>query len=420
MKQKAYRILKWSEKYFKTDMVYVAKSGFWLSVGQVLATIFALTLSVFFANKISKEVYGNYKFILSVTGILSSLSLTGMGTVVIQAVARGAEGVLKDAVRTSLKWSVLMIGTAIGLSGYYFLNDNSTLAIALLVAGVALPLTNSFSLYGGYFSGKKDFRRGTMYWAISQGLVTLGLIIAGTLTHDVLTLIIVYFTITTGTTVYAYIHTTSKYPLNEVRDDSLVTYGKHLSLMGLFGTLANQLDKILVFHYLGAVELAIYSFSQAIPEQIKGSFKNLFNIALPKYATLPEKDLRASIVKKTIQLTGITFVIVLAYILFSPLVFKLLFPKYLESVFYSQIYILGLLAIPGISLCSTYFQLRKATKTMYKLNVISNVTTIILTFLLIYHFGLVGAVIENGVSWLIMLIINWYYFATEKIEIVTS
>ncbi len=51
---------------------------------------------------------------------------------------------------------------------------------------------------------------------------------------------------------------------------------------------------------------------------------------------------------------------------------------------------------------------------MYKMTVANNVATILLTTVLIYNFGLKGAVIENGLSWLIMLCINYYYFATHK------
>jgi O-antigen/teichoic acid export membrane protein len=195
----------------------------------------------------------------------------------------------------------------------------------------------------------------------------------------------------------------------------MIRYGKHISAMNFFGTLANQLDKVLIFHYLGSAQLAIYSFAFAIPEQIKGSFKNLFGIALPKYASLPEDKLRKSIIDKTVKLTLISVCIVIAYILVSPFIYKLLFPKYLEAVFYSQIYVLGLISIPGISLISTYFQVRKDTVTLYKLTVIGNIATLILTYVLIYNFGLVGAVVENGVSWLIMLGVHIYYFSKNKI-----
>ena len=402
--------------YLETDMIYVAKSGFWLTLGQIFSSILALLLSIFFANYVSKDIYGEYKFVLSVTSILGAISLTGMGTVVIQEIAKGKEGVLKSAVETSLRWGIFTFIFGLLASLYYFINGNNLLGISMLVAGISMPLINSFGLYGGYFSGKRNFRMSTVYWLISQLIIDVGLVVVSIFSNSSLYLISIYFLLGVITSIWSYFHILTKYKLNQENDSSMIGYGKHISLMNFFGTLSNQLDKILVFHYLGAIDLAIYSFSQAIPEQIKGSYKNLFAIALPKYAVLPDKDLRKSIIKKTGQLTIISTLIVILYIIISPFIFKLLFPKYIESVIYSQIYILGLIAIPGISLFGIYFQIKKATKTMYKLSITSNFVTMVLTFVLIYNFGLKGAVIENGLSWLIMLLINYYFFATHKEE----
>ena len=176
--------------------------------------------------------------------------------------------------------------------------------------------------------------------------------------------------------------------------------------MNLLGTLANQLDKVLVFHYLGAAQLALYTFAFAIPEQIKGTYKNLFQIALPKYADQDPNKIRNSILDKIKRLTLITALLVVGYCLTAPLIYRLLFPAYQDAVFYSQIYMLGMIAIPGISLFGTYFQVRKDTKTLYKLSVISNLSTIVLTFVLISRFGLLGAVIENGISWFLILLFS--------------
>jgi O-antigen/teichoic acid export membrane protein len=184
--------------------------------------------------------------------------------------------------------------------------------------------------------------------------------------------------------------------------------------MGAFGTLANQLDKILVFHYLGATELAVYAFSQAIPDQARGALKSLFGIALPKYADMPHDQLRKSVVKKSIQLTLFTIFAVVVYLGLAPYIFETLFPKYLEAILYSQIYMLGMITIPGITLFTTYFQLKKATRKLYELNIISTISTLLITFILVYKHGLMGAVIANGTSWLVMLLVHWFYFMKEK------
>lgn len=414
LRQKAFETLRKSERFFRTDMVYVARGGFWLGFGQVAAALISFGSSLVFANYISKDLYGNYRFILTAAGILAAFSLTGMGSVITQGVAKDAEGILKDAVKVTLRWGTIIALASIFISAYYFAHGNITLGIAALIIGVNLPISNAFTLYGNYLSGKKDFKRIALYSVISQALVTATMLITAITTRNVLLMVAVYFFTNTLVTYFSYKHIMSIFHLNNIKDHTLIPYSKHLSAMNLFGTIANQLDKVLIFHYLGAVNLAIYSFSQAIPDQIKGSFKNLFGIALPKYASLSETDMRESIKKKFVQLTLITIALITAYILSAPYIFEYLFPKYIEAVSYSQIYILGLLTIPGISLCAIYFQLKKATRTMYKLNIIGNVSTLLITIPLIYKYGLLGAVIANGLSWTIMLTANFYYFVRDR------
>jgi len=409
-----HNLLRKSEQFFKTDMVYVAKGGFWLGVGQVASALIAFASSLVFANFISKDIYGNYKYIMAATGILGAFSLTGMGTVVMQGVAQGFEGILKSATKTTFRFGIIIVIIALGISGYYFWNGNSTLGFAMLFAGVSLPLTQAFTLYGNYLVGKKDFKRVTLYATGAQLLNTTAVIVAALVTKSIVIMVLAYFILNTITTLWAYRRTLKIFHINDTHDHSLIPYGKHLSIMGLLGTVANQIDKILIFHYLGAFQLAIYAFAQAIPDQFKGVLKNIFGLATPKYAELSDSEMRQSMMKKFAQLTALTALAILAYIFTAQYIFALLFPKYLEAVFYSQIYMLGLITIPGISLFAIYFQLKKAIRKMYELSLIGNISTLIITFFLIYKYGLLGAVIANGASWLIMLIAHWYYFIKSK------
>lgn len=410
----AYNLLRRSESLFKTDMVYVAKGGFWLGFGQVIGALTAFASSIFFANLVSKEIYGNYKFVIATVSIISALSLTGMGTVIVQAVARGAEGVFKDAVRTTLRWGIIMLTASVAAFVYYFVNDNQTLAFSMLIGGFAMLLINSYSLYGNYLVGKKNFKANTLYNVANQIVTTAAVIIVAVATKQVLPIVATYFISNTIFTLIFYKVTLSKHHINDVRDTSMMSYSKHISLMNLFGAVASQADRILLFHYLGAAQLAIFAFAQAIPEQFRGVFKNLFGLATPKYAGLTKDEMRHSIQKKIFQLTSIAALIAIVYIIAAPYIFGLLFPKYIEAVIYSQVYVLGLLTIPGLSLFAIYFQLTKATRTMYKLNIFSNSSTLLVTFGLIYFYGLMGAVIANGLSWLVMLLSHWYYFALER------
>ena len=413
-REKAYLLLRKSEAFFKTDMVYLARGGSWLGIGQVASAGIAFISSLFFANIVSKDLYGSYKFIIASTSILATFSLSGMGSVVTQGVARGFEGILDKAVRTTLRFGTIIFISALGLSIYYFLNKNYVLGFSMLIAGISLPFNQAYSLAGSYLLGKKEFKKVTVTNTASQFLTTTAVIISAITTKNLLITVATYFVFNTLTTIWVYIYTKRKFNINDTQDHTLIPYGKHLSLMSTFGTIANQFDKLLVFHYLGAIQLAIYAFSQALPDQIRAVYKNIFTIAIPKYALYSQAEMRVSMMRKFKQLSLLTIGIILLYIVCAPFIFTHFFPKYMDSLFYSQIYILGLITIPGIGLFANYFQLKKATRIQYKLNIIGNTSTLIITFFLIYTYGLLGAVMANGLSWLVMLLTHWYYFINDK------
>ncbi|MEK7173830.1 MAG: hypothetical protein AAB710_01975, partial [Patescibacteria group bacterium] len=69
----------WSlTRFLQTDVRYLARSTAWLSMGSVIGTTVAFILSLAYARYISKDVYGSYRFILSVIGMAGIFSLPGM------------------------------------------------------------------------------------------------------------------------------------------------------------------------------------------------------------------------------------------------------------------------------------------------------------------------------------------------------
>jgi len=60
IKSKIYQYLRWSERYTKTGMVYVAEGGFWLILGQIVSVFSTLLLPIIFANLLPKESFKQY------------------------------------------------------------------------------------------------------------------------------------------------------------------------------------------------------------------------------------------------------------------------------------------------------------------------------------------------------------------------
>src|SRR3989344_575296 len=120
--KKATPLLRWMEKYTKTDMLYLAKGGFWLMLGQGILMVSGLILSVAFANLLPKDVYGTYQFIMSMASVISAFTLSGLNTSIMRAVAGGSEGALRTGVRTQLLWSTGMVVAGAALAAYYYVN----------------------------------------------------------------------------------------------------------------------------------------------------------------------------------------------------------------------------------------------------------------------------------------------------------
>lgn len=390
IKNKTVSFLKWAETHTKTDMLYLAKGSFWGGVSQFGLTIMTLALASSFSRLVTKDVYGQYKYVLSIVSILSTFTLSGLGTAVIQSVSRGYDGSLRYAFWKNMKWCApFVIGAAI-VSAYYYINGNTTIGFAMLIIGSTWPIWNSTNLYGSFLTAKKDFRRNTIYYdLIGNAFPYFCLIVTMLLSGKLLPLIIVYFLSNTLIGIFLYWNIIKIYKPNENVDPDMLSYSKHLSIMGVFGGIVDNLDQILIFHYIGAAELAVYNFATAIPDQIKSPMKNLANLMFPKFAERTDEEIRAGMKNKFFLLLATSMLIIVSYILVAPYIFKIFFPKYMDSVLLSQIFSISLLFIAAIP-ANTYLSAKKKVKELYIINIVLSLTQVLLSFVSIRILGIIG------------------------------
>ena len=334
-RNKVYEGLRKSEKIFKTDMVYAAKGGFWLTFGQSVSTLSSFILAVAFANILSQEEYGTYRYVLSLAGFVSSISLSGLSISTVRSVARGYEGSFLQSFYLSLRWGILMALSAFCLAIYYFINGNNVLAISMLITGAFSPLIDSGELYNAFLNGKKAFKNASLMRGIRSLVTALTILIGLLFTKNIVILIAIYF-ISHAISVLALFYFTYKsYKPNNQTEPDTFRVGKHVSIMNFLSTAADRIDSVLVFHYFGAVQLAIYSFSLLIPSNILGLIKNIGTLATPKFVDQNPIQTKNNIFRKSLSLLYITIPIAIIYVLCAPLFFKIFFPNYMESVIYS-------------------------------------------------------------------------------------
>lgn len=413
IKPKIYNLLRWSQKYTKTDMVYLAKGGSWLTLGQIVSSVLSFLLAIAFANLLPKETYGTYKYLLSIAGILTTLTLTGMNTAVAQAVARGFEGMLKKSFWIQMKWNLILpLATVIG-SIYYFIQGNKVLGLALIIIGIFSPILNSANTYTAFLSGKKDFKNLSKYSAISTVIWAATILFTLLLTENPLWLIFAYLISTTGINLFFYVYSIKKNKPNEEIDLKSISYGKHLSLINVLGNIANFLDNILVFHYLGPAPLAIYNFASSPADQVKGLLKSTPTLAMPKIAPHSLKETDAIIRKRLPQLILVGAVLVAIYIVLIPYVFKIFFPKYLSSIFFARLYGVNIMFMPINALLGAVGNaklIHMPKKWLYQGGAIPQIILIISLLTLTPILGITGAIISKIIFSLTAAIISLYFW----------
>jgi len=327
-------------------MIYLTKGGFWVSVKRTISVITGLSLSSALANLLPREMFGNYKFLLSAGGILTAFSLTGMGVAVTQAVSQGYEGSVKKGLQINLRWSVGMIVLSLGASLYYYINENNLLGTGFLILATTLPLIQSFNLAPAFLKGKKEFKK-EAYYSLPRLIVPfIGLLIAVILTDNPVILVLVYFVSQAIIIISTYYYTLYKNKINDKINARSINFSKHLSVMNILETVAGHVDKIMLFSMLGATPLAIYAFAVAPIRELR-SLKTFFlTPAFPKLSQRPLNEFKKTLPYRMVLLFLILLMLVGSYILLAPYIYRILFPLYTESVLYSQVFSLTLLFMP--------------------------------------------------------------------------
>ena len=408
-----YSLLKRSERHTKTDMIYLTKGGFWLLLNQTISTLSGLILLIAFANLIPAETYGTYRYVLSILGILAIGTFSGLNTVAIKASAEKKEKLFLKLVYKKSYLSLVSSLFGVMVAIYYHLNGNSILTISFIIAAIGLPLAYTFGMYESLLLGRKNFKGVAIFSSLNKVLVTISLVVTIFLTDNLLILLLIYFIpeiILQGSFLLYLYKTKPQSSTDQLdQDNRLFKFGWHLSLMDVLKIIASQIDKMLVFHYLGAGQLALYAIAITPSSQIKTVMQNLTTLALPKMNTAKAKDTASSLPGKIKRLEIFIIGLIIIYWLAAPLLFQTFFPKYIEAIFISQIYALSLLFFPRTFL-STAMTAHLKQKELYLIRFWAPIIRISIFLVALPLWGMWGAILGSIAGNFATTLIYQYYF----------
>ena len=394
IKEKAHEIIRLGEKHVKTDMLYLVRAGFWSNINSGVITLFSLVLYIAYAHFLSKEAYGTYQFLLSFFSIATGFTLTGMNSALTRAVAQGKEGTIRASIPLQIKFGIIPFLGAVGFAAYYYLQGNSMLAFGLVAIGILTPLLYAYNSFNSYFVGKKDFKNSTLYSVAGNALYYPVLIAAAFFSGSPLLLLIANLGIQVAINAGLYVVMLKRHRPNREVDQESLKYGMHLSFMSSLSSITSQLGGIFIFHFLGAVPLALYSFANAGPERLGNLFfKFLNNALLPKFSERNAEEIRATLIPKMWWAFGVGSGVGLFYAALAYPFFMIFFPTYLDAVPYSLLCALGLAIGTPLYLPTTALTALQNTKGLYIYNGAMPVAQTVLPLAGIFLGGLWGYIV---------------------------
>lgn len=407
------RLADYLARRFRFDAHYFLKGGFWLTLTQAIVVVAGLLTTAFFAHILSETAYGSYRYLLGLAIIFSSFSLTGLGEAILQATAKQYHRFYKETTVLNFLYSLPLVLISVCASLYYWFNENALLSAGCLLIGLLQPIINTFQYTPLFLQGAKRFRAATFVQGARAVFVAVITSLALFATQNILLLLLTYLASNAFINIVFYllysVPKTDHVPV-EIKEKYL-TYAKNTSIRNFLSTIAFRLDTVVLFTRFSAAELAIFSIATIIPEQIKGSFKSVASLMLPKYAAHPDPEIiKKGIPRRSLQLFLVLCTISAAYIIAAPYLYEIFFPKYVSAVLYSQLFALSFPAY-AYYIPLTLFMAKLDEKKLNDFHFRTSILQILIVILVVFPFGLLGAIIARlVVQYLRMIYCFWLTF----------
>ena len=409
MKKLVYRLLKNLEGITKIDNVYLAKYGSFITIGKIVSAAVTFLLSVAYAHYVPKEIFGDYKFLLSVVGIIGITGLGGIDVAVVQAVTRGLSGTLKRGLKLKLKWGLFGSVLSLGCAFYFwYFAQNPALAKAFMSVALFLPIYQSAGIFQSFLLGRKLFLSNTVFTTVIKIVSSATLVLVMTMKPSLTWLVLANLGTFTILNVIILLWVIKKYKPNEKVSEEAIVFGKKISFLDALSLLSAYLDQLLVFNFLGPIQLAICTFAKAPEEQLKGAWKPFKDLMVPKFVERPSEDIKKTIYRK-MALTGVLTVgVIITYILLAPWFFRTFFPNYMEAVLLSQVYILAFISQP-VLITTAVFEAKLKTDLFYKIRLTLESLQIVGLIVFLSLFGIWGLIgVKVGINF-IRLFLHLYF-----------
>lgn len=397
----------------QTDMRYLVKGFSSLMSSGIVGSLSRFVVSLALANWLTQEAFGTYTYILTTIELCAIFVLSGVNTALSQSVAKGFEGSMPTALKTVVKWGSIGSLMALIIGGYYFLQGNLLLGKAFIALAFFIPFYKSLGMFSNFLNGKKLFGTCGKYESLFHITTALTFITVIYFTKNLLIILIAFFLTKTAMNGILFWYTQKKHKSNTKIDPNMISYGKHLSFIRIFASGASRADKLILWHALGPVQVAIYTIAMAPLSLLQLPIQKIAMVAFPKLVEKNQEQLQKTLPLKILKTGGIMAIIVLIYIVLAPYFFTLFYPQYSTSIIYAQVIALaGILSVKKILI--TALEARKEKRKLYFGKALETTSNILGYAILGFMFGIWGIIAATLLTEVITTITYYRLFMLKK------
>lgn len=396
---------------------FAARDLVTLMLQRVLQRVAGFAGLYFLVRHLTPTAFGEYQFVLTVATAVSFLALTGLENAIMQAVARGSTGVYRRATLHAFRFSLLG-GVALGVVAL-IMQDRIMVSGSIVVAALLFPFYFGLCQWKSVLLAQRKFSDLSMA-EVSNAVITQMAIVGATfLEIRNIPLIVFLFLAPTcliNLAMTAVCAIKSGPSSDKTAEQELIKYGRNTSFIAVLSVIAEQIERLVLFLLINPAVLAAYLAADRISELIRSVVQDTAAVLAPRFARMKEYS---GVTQKIIAITCAVASIVIVAFAFTvaPGFLLLLFgEKYRASIPYAQA-LLCSVAVGNVGQFHWRFiRSQIDTHSFRKVIVMTSVPRIIGSIVMIYFYGVWGAVANLFIyrilfSFVCYRIIRKYYTA---------
>jgi O-antigen/teichoic acid export membrane protein len=374
---------------------------FWSNLNQGVTTVSALVLSIVFTRLGSKELYGQYLFVLAMFGLFSIISIPGVRTVIFRTTAQGYDGVYRKATKFSFLLSLLGIPLLVAAGVFFYLFKTKILGITLIVFALFFPFVESLQNWMLYLKGGSEFRKLTFYNLVKILISLIAVTLSIVFTRNIIVILLAYFLVSSGFNILYHFQSV-KSLRNDKLDKGWKKQSYALTIMGLSSIIFGRVDIVLIGALLPLGQVAVYGLVMKFADAFFQIIRGTIEAVLPNLFQSKKITIR--------YFYGYFLLSFLVPLILYPIVkypILLMYPKeFSQVIFLSQVY-LAIIPFYFFNSIASCFMVKYQLNAEINISRIASMTILIALYaILIPLYGVWGGVVSSMLYFIIQLLLN--------------